>query len=78
MLSLLKHHLCSCYAASKNSALMYCLSIVLQKKCNYLVQVLDVREDMNKLKEDIHNLKHEMAKILQALTSRREMADSSQ
>ena len=50
----------------------------MQKKCNYLVQVLDVREDMNKLKEDIHNLKHEMAKILQALTSRREMADSSQ
>ena len=61
------------------------MSIVLQKKCNYLVQVLDVREDMNKLKEDmnklkedIHSLKHEMAKILQALTSRKETADSNQ
>ena len=42
------------------------------------MQVLDVREDMNKLKEDLHNLKHEMAKILQALTSRKETADSNQ
>ena len=44
----------------------------------YLVQVLDVREDMNKLKEDINNLKMETTKILQALGSRMEAADSSQ
>ena len=42
------------------------------------MQVLDVREDMNKLKEDIHNLKQEMAKTLHALRSKKEAADSSQ
>ena len=44
----------------------------------YIVQVLDVREDMHKLKEDINNLKMEMTKILQALGSRKEVTDSSQ